>query len=372
MDPVIIHSLISLVVAIPLSLIVMRILFKNSIFYKITFWWVMTLLFIAINTRISTGRPDLYPYFISMPFAIIVISFVAFSVYRVIKKPLTQTINDLKKVSEGDLNFKIEEHLKERSDELGIIAMSISDLSHNFKKILDGIKQSSENISTMGSQIKQTSSFMAQSAALQAGNLEEISTSMEEIAEAIGNNSLNAEETKSIAEEANLKIISGSESAQQALNYLMVIVEKIKVINDIAYQTNILSLNAGIEAARAGDAGHGFSIVAREVRNLSEQSNVAAIEIGKISRESSQFSANAMSLLTEIVPKMENTTTLIQKIAWTTQEQNVGVTQINNAIQDLNSTTQHNASNAEELAANSVSLADEATRLNKLIGYFKI
>jgi len=372
MDPVIIKSLISLLVATPIALVIMRILFKNSIFYKITFWWVMTLLFIAVNTRISSGRPDLYPYHISMPIAVIVISFVAFSVYRVIKKPFTQTINDLEKVSRGDLTFSVEEHLKNRRDELGVIARSISELSVSFNKILEGIKQSSENISSMGDQIKQTSLFMAQSAALQAGNLEEISTSMEEIAETIGYNYQNAEETKTIAEDTNFNMISGSESTQKALNYLNLIVEKIKVINEIAYQTNILSLNAGVEAARAGAAGSGFSVIAREVRNLSEQSKVAAVEIDKVSRESSIFSAKAMSLLTDIVPKMETTTSLIQKIAVATQEQNTGVSQINYAIQDLNNTTQQNATNAEEMSASAISLDNEASRLKEMIGFFKI
>jgi methyl-accepting chemotaxis protein len=372
MDPLISKSIISILVAVPLSLIIMRILFKNSIFFKITFWWVMTLLFIAINTRISTGRPDLYPYYISMPFAISVITFVAFSVYRVIKKPLNQTINDLEKVSKGDLTLQVDEILKSRKDELGIIARSVDELSLNFEKIINGIKLSSENISTMGNQIKQASSTMAQSASLQAGNLEEISTSMEEITETIEVNYQNSVETRSIAEDANLSMKDGNESAKEALNYLNEIISKISVINDIAYQTNILSLNAGIEAARAGEAGKGFSVIAQEVRRLSELSKEATIRIGKVSKEGSNFSSKAIALLTENLPKMDQTTFLIQKIALASQEQNAGVSQINHAIQDLNNSTQYNAANAEEMAGSAISLADEATRLKKMVSFFKV
>jgi methyl-accepting chemotaxis protein len=372
MDPLITKSIISVLVATPISYVVMRILFKNSIFFKITFWWVITLLFIAVNTRISTGRPDLYPYIISMPFALVVITFVAFSVYRVIKKPLSQTINELEKVSKGDLSVKVNEKLKSRNDELGILARSVDELASSYEKIIEEIKVSSENITRMGNQIRQASSEMAQSAAMQAGNLEEISTSMEEIAETIENNYKNAEDTRKIAEEANSGIKFGNESAQKALNYLKIITDKIKVVDEIAYQTNILALNAGVEAARAGDAGKGFVVVAREVRSLSEQSKQAAVEIGSVSIESSQSSITAMSSLSEIVPRMDQTTLLIQRIAQATQEQNVGVSQINTAIQDLNDSTQRNATSAEEMASSSISLADEAQRLNKLIKFFKI
>jgi methyl-accepting chemotaxis protein len=356
----------------PIAFIIIRILFKDSIFSRIGFMWVMSLIIIAINSRISTALPNLYPYHISLIVALLVMTFVAYSIYRIIKKPLNQTIKELEKVSKGDLSIQVDEILKSRKDELGVIARSVDELVNSFEKIIEGMKLSSENITRMGDQIKQASSEMAHSAALQAGNLEEISTSMEEITDTIANNYKNSEITRSIAEEANHGVQLGSDSAEKALNSLKLIIDKITVINDIAYQTNILALNAGVEAARAGDAGKGFTVVAREVRSLSEQSKQAAVEIGGVSRESSDLSAKAKTLLNDIVPKMEETTRLIQQIASATQEQNVGVSQINNAIQDLNYSTQQNATSAEEMANSSLSLSDEASRMNKLIQFFKI
>lgn len=371
MDPVIKNSILSLVIAFPIALICIRIMFKGSIMFKVTFTWVISLLFIASNARIATGRPDLYPYHISLIVAILVIFLVGFYAYKVIRVPLKKSISDLEKVATGDLTVHIEEATKARNDEMGIIATSISKLTGNFEEIIGGVQKSFQNISIMSENIKNASSNMAQVSALQAGNLEEISTSMEEMVETITNSNENAQETFRNTVETNESLKVGSESVMKALNYLNEIAEKIKVINDIAYQTNILSLNAGVEAARAGESGRGFAVVAQEVRNLSNQSKDAAVEIDSVSSEGSSFSNEAMLLLKEIVPKMEKTALLVEKIVSASEEQNAGVSMINNAIQELNSSTQQNATDAEEMAQSAISLSEEAEHLNQLINFFK-
>ena len=371
MDPVIKHSILSVVIAFPIALVCIRIMFKNSILFKVTFTWVISLIFIASNARVAAGRPDIYPYSVSLIVAIVVIFLVGLYAYRVIRMPLKQVINDLTNLATGDLTVKVKDKMMSRKDELGIIAGSISNLSKNFEEIIGGVQLNFNTISKMSENIKQASSNMAQSAALQAGNLEEISTAMEEMVETIANNSENAEETRYITVETNENIKVGNESVLKALNYLTEITERIKVINDIAYQTNILSLNAGVEAARAGDAGRGFAVVAAEVRNLSNQSKEAAMEIDNVSSESRNFSHEAIESLKDIVPKMEKTTMLVKKIVAANEEQNAGVSQINMAIQEMNTSTQENATNAEEMAQSALSLSDSAERMQELIKYFK-
>jgi methyl-accepting chemotaxis protein len=194
---------------------------------------------------------------------------------------------------------------------------------------------------------------------------------MEEMVETIMNNNENAEETQTISDRTNQSVILGNEAALKALKYVQEIAEKIQIINEIAYQTNILSLNAGVEAARAGDSGRGFAVVAAEVRNLSNQSKEAAVVIGDVSRDSTKHSTEAIHLLNDIVPNMEQTALLIRKIVAATAEQNSGVSQINNAIQELNNSTQTNATNAEDMAQSALSLSDDAERLNELVKYFK-
>lgn len=371
MDPVIKQALLSLLIATPIAVFVIRLLFKNSILFKITSLWLFSLLFLVTNTRLSAGRPDLYPYHFSMPIAIVVIFFIAYFAYRIIRIPLKQAMHDLEKVSKGDLTVKVDEKMLKRNDEMGVISRSIDSLSKNFEGIIRGVQQSFMNINEMGAYIKQSSSNMARSSALQAGNLEEISTSMEELVETIMNNSENAESTKTITLETNKSIKVGNDSVLKALNSIREITEKIKIINDISYQTNILAINASVEAARAGEHGTGFAVVAKEVRNLSHQSKEAAIEIDEVSTVSSESSNEAMLLLKEIVPKMEKTTMLVQKIVSATTEQNAGVSQINNAIQELNNTTQQNATDSERMAQSALDLSNESEKLSELIKYFK-
>ncbi|MCF8358727.1 MAG: hypothetical protein K9H26_08225 [Prolixibacteraceae bacterium] len=338
--------------------------------FKITVMWVLTLLFIATNARVSTARPDIYPYSVSLIVAILTLFFVALYAYWVIRKPLLESMKNLEKISKGDLTAQPSQKLLDKKDELGIIANSVNDLVKNFEKIVTGVKQATQNMTSMGAQIKDTSALIAEAAANQASNLEEISSSMEEMVSIIASNSDNALETQSIATETDQSAREGNEATIKVLKYLEEIAEKIDIINDLAYQTNILALNAGVEAARAGDAGKGFSVVALEVRKLSEQSNQAAKQIERVSNESAVFSEEAMGLIANVLPKMEHTLSLVQKIASASQEQNAGATQINSAIQELNEATQRNASNAEELASATTVLSEESGQLEKLINYF--
>lgn len=280
-------------------------------------------------------------------------------------------MEDLEKVSVGDLTVVFDEKLLNRQDEMGIISRSIKSLSRNFEEIIVGIQNSINTIAEMSKNIKNSSSNMAQASALQAGNLEEVSTAMEEMLEMIGQNSQNAEETRDISDKTNLSVKEGSESVLKALSYLNEIADKIQIINDISFQTNILSLNAGVEAARAGEAGKGFAVVAKEVRNLSSQSKSAAVQIDSVSQEGTNFSNIAVESLNKIVPDMEKTNMLVQKIVEANAEQSVGVSQISTAIQEMNLSTQQNASEAEEMAQGADSLSEETVQLNELIKYFK-
>lgn len=371
MNDTIKQALLSLLIATPTAIVVMRILFRKSILFKITSMWLANLLIVVTNTRISVGLPELYPYHISMPVNIVITFFFALAAYRIIRLPLKSTINSLEKIAEGNLDTQVEDKMLSRNDELGIIAKSVAQLSFKFNEIILGVQKSFDNITSMGNQIKQTSSDLAQSAALQAGNLEEISTSMEEMVETIENNAESSRETLNLTDKTNQSLQTGSQDVIKALEYLKEVTDKIEIINDIVYQTNILALNASVEASRAGESGKGFGVVASEVKSLSNQSQEAAKEITEVSKVSLNHSGSAIESIKNILPEMDKTKLLVNKITQATEEQNAGVSQINNAIQELNSSTQINATNAEEMSQSSKSLSEEAEQLKQLISFFK-
>ena len=164
----------------------------------------------------------------------------------------------------------------------------------------------------------------------------------------------------------------GGDAVLQTISAMKQIADKITIIEDIAYQTNILALNASIEAARAGGHGRGFSVVATEVRKLAERSQNAASEISDLTSSSVEIAKQAGALLDKIVPNIKNTADLVQEISSASEEQNLGATQIASSMGQLESVTQQNAAAAEELSATAEEMKVQVNDLNKQLMFFRL
>ena len=157
------------------------------------------------------------------------------------------------------------------------------------------------------------------------------------------------------------------------------IVDIIGVIDSIAFQTNLLALNAAVEAARAGEQGRGFAVVASEVRTLAQRPAAAAREIKGLISDSVQEVESGSALvqqagatMSEVVDSVRRVTDIISEIMSASQEQSLGIEQVNRAIGQMEGVTQQNAALVEEAAAASVSMDEEANRLAALVSVFKV
>lgn len=362
---------ISIFVALPVGIFIIRIFLKNSILFKIGALWLASILLSAFIARTWAYFPHL-PIWLGFISQISVFGIPIYLVHRMIKRPFQKTTENIEKLANGELNLELIELDKSKKDELAILYRAVKKLSKKLKNVSSGIKKGIDNMNNISVQLRNTSNSLAMSSNQQASSLEEISSSIEEITSTIEVNTDNLQRTEEMSEKAVVAVDKGNKTGIEALASSNEIAEKIKVINDIAFQTNILALNAAVEAARAGDSGKGFAVVATEVRKLAEKSKQAADEIEAISMKGSQMSQKAIDEMSNTMPLMNEANTLLKQVSSSSIEQKSGAMQINQALHSINTSTQANASMADNMANISKVMLKQAEELKDEVNFFKI
>ncbi len=195
---------------------------------------------------------------------------------------------------------------------------------------------------------------------------------MEEMASNIKQNADNAAQTEKIARQSARDAEVSGDAVGKAVVAMRTIAEKISIVQEIARQTDLLALNAAVEAARAGEHGKGFAVVASEVRKLAERSQAAASEIRGLSGETVKVATDAGDMLNRLVPDIRKTAELVAEISAACREQDIGASQINEAIQQLDKVTQQNASASEQVSSTSDELSSQAEELQSVLGFFQL
>ncbi len=371
MDAILKPMLIMLGVGIPITIILMRILFKKSVFAPISTIWVITIIITSINTQ-ARILIDSYTQAFALPIGIIAVVIGIYYAAKYVKDPLKEMIDDLSKLSKGDINIVITGKYNTRNDEIGVLARSINDLSGNFKRMIAEIQENSINIVKTSNELNSITKNLLNYTSSQASSIEEISSTMEEITSNINQNTNNSIKTEELADKTVGVIKESKSSIEDSSHAMKDVAEKIKVINDIAFQTNILALNAAVEASHAGEAGKGFAVVASEVKKLAEKSNAIAKEVEEVSNKVIGLSEKADGNFHEIVKESYIISDLIKNLAEANKEQNRNVQQINNSIQELNKMLQNNTGAIEEISEKTSFLDNTAQKLNELISYFNV
>lgn len=364
----ILEQLVHVVIGCIIGVVVLRILFKKSIGFKVG---VILIILTVIST--TTSRLSGMGYFSAAISTICAMVFALIALYLIrhmVSNPLNKMTEKVETLAQGDLSVSIEQsRVRTELDELN---NSLFLLQQNLRNVVEEIRSNSERLRDATDHISSSSDELSQGANEQAAATEEVSSTMEQMTANIQQNSDNAK----TSEQISLKALEGAKDmgrkVHQASDSQRVINEKIDVISDIAEQTNILALNAAVEAARAGEHGRGFAVVAGEVRKLAELSRDAAVEIIALSNEAGKLSNEAGESLKEMIPDVEQSANLIREITAASMEQRTGAEQVNNAVHQLNLVAQRNATTSEELASTAQELIAQAERLKESVAYFKL
>lgn len=354
---------------LPFAYFILKAIFGKSIMFRFSLYVVFFLLFIAY-TFFLEGKLGFRTALWIIPLDFIVFFIVFSYINKILRKPLKMAINQVKLLSEGEINIKI---IKSKTnDELGVLNNSLFDLSDNLRSILFQIRTNTDKLVVASQQLKSSSEQLSQGANEQASSIEEVLSTMEQISVNIQENTENSKLAHKVSFKASDRISKVSAITNKSVEASQNIANKISVISDIAFQTNILALNAAVEAARAGESGRGFAVVAAEVRKLAERSKIASEDIIRLTNESLNLSNETTAGMLKAIPDIENTAKLVERITASSLQQSNGTDHVNDAIQQLNSVTQQNASSSEELASSAAELENLAQQLQESVSYFKL
>lgn len=316
-------------------------------------------------------------------FGILLASIIGFWLVKNISVPLNYAVDIAQAIAQGDLRQRIE---VDSENETGQLLKALREMNSSLINTVTQVRRGTDTIAVASEEIASGNLDLSSRTEEQASSLEETASAMEELTSTVRQNADNASQANQLVLQASDYATKGGSVVDQVVHTMgsikdssRKIVDIIGVIDGIAFQTNILALNAAVEAARAGEQGRGFAVVASEVRNLAQRSAGAAKEIkGLISDSVEKVDAGGKLVdeagvtMGHIVTSVKQVADIMAEIAAASHEQSDGIEQVNQAVVQMDQTTQQNAALVEEAAAAAASMQDQAAQLAQMVSVFRL
>lgn len=258
------------------------------------------------------------------------------------------------------------------NDELGMVCKNIEEMQQKLVSAVSGIHDTTNDLSRCSHNVIDTVQSVDCDAQVQNVAVENIANSVEQVNASIRLNSEDATRTHVNSKEIAEDIVSVSKATADTYDCMRRIVEKVKVINDITSHTDLLAINASVEASRAGDHGSGFAVVAAEIRKLSELCHRASTEINRLSEVSLAATTQTVDLVDSISPKIHDNAIMVSRISEACSKQLHFTGAISNAVQQLSEISQNNTVSADKLTVSANVLVNDVGKLNKLVDFFRL
>ncbi len=346
---------------------------------------IMVMLLASIAVVGGMAATQNLPWWISAVsgFSFAIAASVWFYLERNILAPIRHAVHVAQCMAGGDLTSQTQ---TTRTDEIGQLMRAMAQLNTNLHSIVGDIRNNFHDILGATGQLASGNRDLSARTDSQAAALEETAASMEELTSAVKQNADNSRSGDKFAANALQTAEKGSGIVDNVVSTMVEITESsskisdiVGIINGIAYQTNLLALNAAVEAARAGDAGRGFAVVATEVRSLAQRSADAAKDIRGLIEASvakvnhgTLLANEAGSAMKDILAAVNQMTSLMTDIANASNEQSTGISQVNDAVMQMDQVTQQNAAQVEESSAATEGLEQRSNKLMQALEVFKL
>jgi aerotaxis receptor len=300
-----------------------------------------------------------------------------------LSSPLAKILTVAQQVASGEAGHDLNLN---RCDEIGLIARAINQSGLNLQSLVADVFDQASGVEVASMEIAAATNDLSSRTEQTASSLEQTAAAMEQQTASVRQNSDTAQQAAQLAQAATEVAAKGGTAMGEVESTMTLIANSsrkiadiISVIDGIAFQTNILALNAAVEAARAGEQGRGFAVVASEVRSLAGRSAVAAKEIKALIDESvknvdngSRLVAEAGRTMGDVVEQVRRVNDLVAEITVSSKEQSLGISQVGQAVAQLDEMTQQNAAMVEQSSASAISMGDQAQRLVAAVKVFSI